>query len=181
MTGTGSQWNQDGALRVGFNSPGTLTISRGGAVNDAAGSIGYQAGSTGAVEVSGGSVWNNTNSLDVGVGGPGTLTVGSGSLVTAGSYTQNLNGKLNINVARKAIQGQINITGTGSASLNGTLNIVLQPGFVPALGSTFQILTAGSVTSTFSTVNGTSINSSEHFVVQYNSNNVTLRVVAGTS
>jgi T5SS/PEP-CTERM-associated repeat protein len=109
-------------MRVGFNSPGTLIISKGGAVNHAAGSIGYQAGSNGTVEVTGGSIWNNTNSLEVGGGGPGTLTIGSGSLVTAGSYIQSSNGTLNINVARKAIQGQINITGTGSANLNGTLN-----------------------------------------------------------
>jgi hypothetical protein len=51
---------------------------------------------------------------------------------------------------------------------------------VPAIGATFQILTASRVNGTFATVNGTAINGSEHFQVNYSSNNVTLQVVAGT-
>ena len=43
----------------------------------------------------------------------------------------------------------------------------------------FKVLTATSVSGTFATVNGTAINASEHFTVQYNSNNVTLEVVSG--
>jgi T5SS/PEP-CTERM-associated repeat protein len=177
VSGAGSQWNQDGGLRVGFFGTGTMNISAGGAVNDAAASIGYQAGSNGTVQVTGGSVWNNTNNLAVGVGGSGTLTVGSGSLVGAGSYTQGSNGALNIKVEPKVAPGQISTS--GAASLGGTLNIVRHRGFVPPIGSIFRILTAGSVLGTFSTVNGTSINSQEHFVVQYNSTNVVLLVAPG--
>jgi hypothetical protein len=50
-------------------------------------------------------------------------------------------------------------------------------GFVPTLGETFDILNTSSVVGTFSTVNGTGINASEHFSVIYNSNNVLLDVV----
>jgi hypothetical protein len=52
-------------------------------------------------------------------------------------------------------------------------------GFVPTLTETFDILNASSVTGTFATVNGTSINGSEHFGVVYNANNVTLDVLSG--
>jgi hypothetical protein len=64
-------------------------------------------------------------------------------------------------------------------SLNGTLNIKLINGFIPAIGDTFTILTGSAVTGTFATVNGLSINGSEHFTITYNSTNVTLKVVSG--
>jgi hypothetical protein len=51
---------------------------------------------------------------------------------------------------------------------------------VPLIGATFEILTAEQLKGTFAKVNGTAINSSEHFTVTYNSNNVTLTVVSGT-
>jgi hypothetical protein len=63
--------------------------------------------------------------------------------------------------------------------LGGTLNIKLLNNFVPAIGDTFEILTARKVTGTFATVNGTKINDSEHFTVTYNADNVTLTVVSG--
>jgi hypothetical protein len=65
------------------------------------------------------------------------------------------------------------------ASLNGTLNIKLINGFVPAIGSTFTILTGTAVTGTFSTVKGLSINSGEHFTISYNPTNVTLTAATG--
>jgi hypothetical protein len=43
----------------------------------------------------------------------------------------------------------------------------------------FDILNASSVTGTFATVNGTMINSNEHFGVLYNATNVTLDVLSG--
>jgi len=54
--------------------------------------------------------------------------------------------------------------------LNGILNLALINGFVPALPDTFDIPNASSVSGTFATVNGTSINSNEHFGVVYNTN-----------
>ena len=69
---------------------------------------------------------------------------------------------------------------TNGASLNGTLNVKLVNGFVPAIGNTFTILTASAVSGTFATVNGLSINSGEHFDPPvYNANSVTLTVASG--
>ena len=96
------------------------------------------------------------------------------------SYTQNPAGALDINIAGTTPGKQFDrLAVTGAASLSGTLNIGLLNGFVPAVGSVFGILTASSVSGRFATVNGASINSSEHFVVKYNANNVTLHVVTG--
>jgi hypothetical protein len=65
------------------------------------------------------------------------------------------------------------------ASLAGTLKIKLINGFVPAIGNTFTVLTGSAVTGKFATVNGLSINSTEHFTIAYNATNVTLTVVSG--
>jgi hypothetical protein len=68
---------------------------------------------------------------------------------------------------------------TGKATLGGTLNLQLINGFVPTIGNTFDIINFASETGTFATINGTSINSSEHFGVVVNPTNVTLDVLAG--
>src|SRR4029077_7078289 len=66
-----------------------------------------------------------------------------------------------------------------TASLSGTLNISLPTGFVPNIGSTFKIMNFTSETGTFSTVNGLSINGTEHFTLTYQPTDVLLTVVSG--
>jgi hypothetical protein len=103
----------------------------------------------------------------------------TGKLGITGGYTQTAAGALDANIAG-ANSGQFNVLNvTGAATLGGTLNITLLNNFVPAVGDTFEILTAKKVTGTFATVNGTKINDSEHFTVTYNADNVTLTVVSG--
>ncbi len=128
--------------------------------------------------------------------GKGTIssTVQSSGKVTAGdsaakpsvfsingTYTQNSAGALNISIGGTTVgtqYGQLAVS--NGVSLNGTLSIKLINGFVPTVGNTFVILTGSAISGTFATVKGTSINSSEHFSVSYNANNVTLTVVSGT-
>ncbi len=103
----------------------------------------------------------------------------TGKLQITGAYTQTAMGALDANITG-ANSGQFNVLNvTGAATLGGTLNIKLLNNFVPLIGATFEILTTRKVTGTFATVNGTTINSSEHFTVTYNSDNVTLTVVSG--
>jgi hypothetical protein len=110
---------------------------------------------------------------------PAASLTTTGKLGITGAYTQTAAGALDANIAG-ASSGQFNLlTVGGAASLGGTLNIGLLNKFVPAVGDTFEILTARKVTGTFATVNGTKINDSEHFTVTYNSDNVTLTVVSG--
>ncbi len=102
-----------------------------------------------------------------------------GKLKVTGAYTQTGAGALDANITG-ANSGQFNVLNvTGTATLGGTLNIGLLNNFVPSIGAEFEILTAKHVTGTFATVNGTKINSSEHFTVTYNSDNVILTVVSG--
>ena len=139
---------------------------------------------TGSIAINAGSVFGNGGTLGSNVTSSGTITPAdfattTGVLTVSGNYTQNSAGALDINIAGTTA-GQFNVlTVTGSSALGGTLNIGLLNGFVPTVGSTFKILSASSVSGTFATVNGTTINSSEHFTVTYNSNNVTLNVVSG--
>jgi hypothetical protein len=103
----------------------------------------------------------------------------TGKLGITGAYTQSAAGALDANITG-ASSGQFNVLNvSGTATLGGTLNIGLLNNFVPMIGAEFEILTAKHVTGTFATVNGTKINSSEHFTVTYNSDNVTLTVVSG--
>lgn len=103
---------------------------------------------------------------------PGTFSLNA--------YTQNATGILNVSIGGLNAGTQYSQLAMGNgASLNGTLNIKLINGFVPAIGSTFTILTGSVVTGTFSTVKGLSINSAEHFTIAYNATSVTLTVVQG--
>src|SRR5439155_22828455 len=64
---------------------------------------------------------------------------------------------------------------------SGTLDILRPTGFIPAIGSTFEIMNFTSETGAFSTVNGTAINSSEHFKVTVQPTDVLLTVVSGAA
>jgi fibronectin-binding autotransporter adhesin len=127
--------------------------------------------------------------------GTGTVaaSVNSKASVTAGdtatkagtlsvnTYTQQSTGSLNVQIGGTTVGTQYSqLAVANGASLAGTLNIKLINGFVPAIGNTFTILTTSARTGTFATVNGLSINSSEHFQIAYNATNVTLTVVSGT-
>ena len=87
----------------------------------------------------GGSVTNTAGGIVAPGGSIGTLTVAS--------YTQGANSTLQIEVSPTAAS---KLAVTGAASLNGTLSLLYNPGVYT--GKSFAIVTAGSVTGTFSTV-----------------------------
>jgi hypothetical protein len=115
-----------------------------------------------------------------------TVTVGdstskAGLLTVSGAYTQKPAGVLDVAIGGTTVGSQYSqLAVSNGVSLNGTLTIKLINGFVPTIGETFTILTGSAVSGTFSKVNGTSINSSEHFDVSYTATAVTLTVVSGT-
>jgi hypothetical protein len=109
----------------------------------------------------------------------GDSTSKPGKLTMIGTYTQNSTGTLNISVGGTAAGTFGDLAVTNGVSLGGTLSIKLINGFVPAIGDSFTVLTGSAVSGEFATVKGTSINSSEHFQVNYNATNVTLIVVSG--
>jgi len=136
------------------------------------------------IRISKGSLFGNGGNIAAHLVSAGTVIPADsltkvGELTVTGAYTQTSVGALDANIDG-ASSGQFNVLNlTGTATLGGTLNIGLLNNFVPAIGDTFVILTAKSVTGVFATVNGTKINDSEHFTVTYNEDNVTLTVVSG--
>jgi hypothetical protein len=104
----------------------------------------------------------------------------AGLVSVTNDYTQLLTGVLDVQIGGTAAgsqYSQLNVTST--VSLGGTLNIKRIKGFVPNIGDTFTILTGSAVSGQFATVNGRSINSSEHFQVNYGATSVMLQVVQG--
>jgi hypothetical protein len=111
-----------------------------------------------AVNVLGGAVVASGD-INGNVTNAGTFNLGNtftpGALTIHGNYTQAASGVLNIKIGGLTAGtqfDQLNIT--GSASLNGTLNVGLIDGFFPNMGDNFAILTFASESGNFTTENG---------------------------
>ncbi|WP_332119523.1 autotransporter domain-containing protein [Azorhizobium caulinodans] len=114
VEGAGSSWQvNSGALSVGFNGTGTLTVRDGASVSSGDATIGSNVSSGGTVTVTGtGSTWSSTGNIYVGNGGTGTLTIENGGVVSAvGGYVSTLTGSTS----------SLTVTGANSAlNLSGT-------------------------------------------------------------
>jgi len=102
---------------------------------------------SGEFEILGGRSFTTASALS----NSGTLAMDNvSSLTINGNYTQTAAGSLDIELGgtSPALYSQVAVT--GSASLNGTLNVALNVGFTPTFGETFDILTTtGLVLGTF--------------------------------
>ena len=121
------------------------------------------------LDLNGGNLYG-TGTVDDAVVDAATITPGSatttGKLQVNGTYAQNTGGALDVTIGGTTAgtqYDQLNVSST--AGLNGTLNIKLASGYTPAVGNTFDILNASSITGNFSTITGLSINGGEHFTV----------------
>jgi hypothetical protein len=187
LTTAASNFSNSGTVDVATGS--TLTI--GGTTNSynqTAGKITVDGTLTGAVNLTGGTIQGaGTLKGNVSVGGTGTtptLHVGdsgmAGLLKITGTYTQLSTGTLNVAIGGLTSGTQYSkLTISGAASLSGNLTVNMINGFVPAVGKTFTILSAKSITGTFST-QYIVINSSEYFAVTYTATGVVLKVDSGT-
>jgi hypothetical protein len=117
---------------------------------------------------------NVSNSATVNAGDSGK----AGLLTITGSYTQLSSGTLTVSVGGTTLGTQYSqLKISGPASLGGTLTAALINKFTPTVGQTFTILTASSVTGTF-TNSTIAINSTEQFDISYTSDSVVLTVVS---
>ena len=162
--GTGTSFTQ---LSGTTTDDGTLAVSSSGSVSLQAGSL-FGIGTVNGKVSSSGTVT------------PGNSSTTTGILTDSGAYTQNVHGVLDIGIGGTTVGSQYDRLESTTASLNGKLNISLLNGFVPALGSTFKIVTSNSDSGQFATVTGLAINSSEHFTIAYQSTDVLLTVVSGS-
>jgi hypothetical protein len=127
----------------GYTQSAGQVVLGGGSV---AGDMTINGGTLGGVGSIAGNVNNNGGILSVGAS-PGTLTI-------AGNFIQGPGGVLNIELGGTT-QG-VNydlLQVTGTANLNGTMNVTLFGGFVPAAGNLFDVITYASRTGDFATVN----------------------------
>jgi hypothetical protein len=86
-----------------------------------------------------------------------TLQLDAGALfdVETGSYQQTAKGTFKTTIASATSYGQLEAAGT--AALAGTLAIVTQSPFVPSVGQTFTLVSAGTRTGTWASVTGRSV------------------------
>jgi hypothetical protein len=182
-----------------FTNSGTITVTKGSTLQNGGDSYVQSAGTTtvdgtfaavdSGINITGGSILGaGTLTANVTVGGSGTTpTISAGDsgkaglLLITGTYTQLSTGTMNSFIGGTTVGTQYSqLQVDGTATLAGTLTVALASGFTPTVGSTFTVLTAGTVTGTFS--NSTiAINSSEHFNVSYTSTGVVLTVASGAA
>ncbi len=138
-------------------------------------------GSSAGITVSGGTVYG-AGTLNANVSNSATVNAGdsgkAGLLSITGNYTQLSSGALNVSIGGTTLGTQYSqLKISGPASLGGTLTVALINKFTPTIGQTFTILTANSVSGTF-TNSTIAINSSEQFDISYTSDSVVLTVVS---
>lgn len=163
----------------GFSNAGALTVgpaSTFGAVGytQTAGTTRLDNGQLAAavlVDIQGGALAGSgvvfgslRNAARIDVGGVGA----AGFLVVLGNYTQTGSGVLNVEIGGPAIASEYDLLlVTGTATLDGTLNISLVGGYVPSAGDVFLPLLCGARTGMFSTINGLMISPTRVFVPLY--------------
>jgi hypothetical protein len=84
----------------------------------------------------------------------GTLAPGAGTLTITGNYTQQSGGTLLIQLVGTGAGQSSTLAVGGTATLGGTLDVELGPGFTPAVGEVFAFLTASSVAGNFGAFTG---------------------------
>jgi hypothetical protein len=106
----------------------------------------------------------------------GTLVANNGSsFTTTGNFTQLSIGTFETGIAGTTQLGQL--TANGSATLDGTLDVVLQNGFQPQNGDQYQILNYGSVIGDFAAFNFPTLGGGLSFNPVLNPTNLVLQVV----
>jgi hypothetical protein len=187
---------QAGTLSLGFfpgplQTAGTVTIAAGGTF--LVGNYTQTGGTTtlngsltvnnpflsGAVTINGGSL-SGSGTVNGNVVCAGEVDPGSspGVLTINGNYTQTAAGTLVIEIGGLTVGSQYDrLVVTGSATLNGTLSVVLLSGFQPSLGDTFAVLTFNSHTGNFSSFTGLDLGDGNSLSPVFNPNGKELDLV----
>jgi len=187
-----------------FNNEGKLIVSRGSTFTVGGTSTNFNqiAGTTtvdgtltvpagGLTDITGGTLqasgsFNGDVSVGNATGAAATFIIGdskkaSASVSIANHYTQLATGVMDVQIGGiNAGSEYSQLSVTDAVKLAGTLNLALINKFKPQIGQTFTAINAPSgITGTFPIVNGTVINSNEHFAVNFDSNSIMLTVESG--
>jgi hypothetical protein len=97
-----------------------------------------------------------------------------GTLIVQGNYTQTATGVLLIQIAGSKQYGQLSVT--GGATLDGTLQVSLLDNYVPDTGTRFQILTFADYSGGFTTEVGLALPHHRSLKPVWDSDDLTLTV-----
>ena len=183
-----------GALS-GFVNTGIVNIAPGGTLSDGLnyfqtagqttvdGTL-HASGRASIVNFAGGSVYGNGTIQSPTIMSNAAINIGDspmtvGQMSFMGNYTQEANGSLTFDIAGAATGQYDQLNVSGHATLNGVINVDLLQGFVPQVGSMFDVMNFSGLSGRFSNGPNLPINGQEHFVIEYDSTNLMLDVVGG--
>jgi len=105
----------------------------------------------------------------------GILQLSPGSFNIAGNYTQESTGAFDVGLGGTIAGsqfGQLDVTGT--ASLNGALNVSLVNSFTPSIGNSFEVIPFASSSGSFATYTGLLLSGGLSLTPQFNPTNFSL-------
>src|SRR5262249_29962417 len=116
----------------------------------------------------------NAGQVNPGISGPGVLSI-------TGSFTQTAAGTLNLDLGGLTPGTQFDqLNVTGAATLDGTLNVNLTNGYVPAAGDQLTVMIFASGTGKFAALTGATVGGRQSLKPLYDPGDVTLLgVLAG--
>ncbi|MCC6681559.1 MAG: hypothetical protein IT445_11715 [Phycisphaeraceae bacterium] len=194
VDGAGSTWTAYN-IQIGTAGGGILTISDGGSVtcHDVVLYSPFGPSGQSAILLDHGTITTvHGPEVEYGIGNGGTISgVGtiysdvrnSGAISPGNSPGElTIDGKLKL-TGDSALLIDINgdqasdvdkLTVTGAAELDGKLSLSLMPGYVPDLGDSFDILTASSISGSFSSIDGVMVSNQLGLAVIYTATKVTI-------
>ena len=173
VAGDGSAWIDEQGVDVGAVGPGlsALWVGAGGVVRTAEVRVGRwgELGGDGLIEA---------RVRNEGAHRPGPMPDASGAArfgaaVVVGEYEAAPTSELEMEVGGA---GQDALAVSGAAALGGVLRIALEPGFDPALGATWTLVAAGSITGWFDVVETPALAWPKRLVVEQVGDRVEMRV-----
>ncbi len=91
----------------------------------------------------------------------------AGTLTVTGNYTQTSGGTLDIELGGTGAGQFDKLVVTQQATLAGTMNVTLLPGYTPVVGHTFDVVTYATRSGTFTTINGLNLGNGLMLQAQY--------------
>lgn len=167
LNNSGTVEVQTGILNMGVGltqTAGTTLLNGGDLTVAGLATLDFQGGTLAGSGTINASVINAAQVQPGGIGASGVLTI-------TRAYNQAATGLLNVELGglNPATEHDQLVVGEG-ATLDGTLDVSLINGFSPGTGDSFQVMTYGSRTGTFATING----NGQTYTPNYNANDLTL-------